>query len=342
VCDALDRALCYEERTVELDFRRHFQGRPVTLFIAALSIAIVGVLSLGDQNRSSAAEQLVSTLTTNGRGCAIDNFTFRSKHAALALIAMGDTARPYLERAVNDLEAGGSVNPCGIEWLLYAYARVKGASGYERLSRMLERPQLSSHSRAIEIAMAGSMEFTSVISSRDKHGHLYGQTEQLGGLPPFVIPQQALDSIILGLLRAEEKLVHGALSQRAQQSLKRIVDTDGWSRQQRKRLAPDAQNSLLLVTYRLTLPNGIVEPLRPDFRVSTNFQDRQLDGTVEFYTGRNICASQRIRFIDLQGRVETRGYPDWKFVIDGDIDALLTSIGKCVQQLRTVRSSSDN
>ncbi len=85
----------------------------------------------------------------------------------------------------------GSFNPCGVEWLLYAYARVRGATAYPGLLRMLENPRLSRLNREIEIAMDGSMELTSVITSRDKVDHLYGQTQQLGGLPPFIIPQQA-------------------------------------------------------------------------------------------------------------------------------------------------------
>lgn len=281
---------------------------------------------------SQSVEELVRLLTKPRGVCTTTNFTFRTeKRAALALVAMGNASRAHLERAIDELDAGGSSNPCGVEWLLYTYARVRGAAAYPRLMKMLENPRLSHLNREIEIAMAGSLDLTSVITSRDKPGELYGQTQQLGGLPSAVIPQQALDRLVLGLLTGDRKLIVDVLTSSARESFDKFTKMHTWEGV-RRRFLPSQQDSLLVVAYRLFLSTGPAEPLRPDFHFDPEPPPSRLTGTVEFYRDGIICGKHSLNFEDIHPRGQQTTFPEWKYAIsNSDIEALLANVGACTK-----------
>src|SRR5258706_16382714 len=108
-------------------------------FLLALFLSTIapGVAAQIQRN----ADELVGVLLEPKIVCKMTNGGYpRQRSAALDLLNLGGEARTDVRRGVDELERGHQLeDTCGgIEWLLYAFARLEGEGSFPRLSRMHE------------------------------------------------------------------------------------------------------------------------------------------------------------------------------------------------------------
>jgi hypothetical protein len=80
---------------------------------------------------------------------------------------MGYSALPAIEEALDSFEAKGEESPFAskAEWLLLAYAQIKGPSASTRLRRMIGKPILKDYAPSLDKSVALSLNLTSYVSS---------------------------------------------------------------------------------------------------------------------------------------------------------------------------------
>lgn len=83
------------------------------------------------------------------------------------LVAVGDPALPAIDDALDSFEANGEKSPFAskAEWLLLAYAQIKGPSASTRLRRMIGKPILKDYAPSLDKSVALSLNLTSYVSS---------------------------------------------------------------------------------------------------------------------------------------------------------------------------------
>lgn len=303
-----------------------------TLLRVAL-VTSLGAVALSAQT-SQSAEGLVASLTKQ-KVCTTSAFTKpHEKRQAMALLALGDAALPAIAKGLDVLlEHPNPRALCGAEWFLYAFARIRGAAAYPRLTELLVSPQLRPLNRQIENAMVVSLGLTSLVSALDVSGQKPGDTRAgLAGAQAigYEVPQSSVDLFLLGWIQGRDGLIEESLSPVAREEFRRLRSSPAWDRV-RYPAALDERRSILGVGYKLSLPGGMVDlpgsysPLRLN-----EPHESKVSGRAEFYSNGKSCAEHTLHFLDVAGRSESPGLK-WHFVIDNsDIEALLNSLKKCM------------
>ncbi len=306
------------------------------MMLASLISAVLWTqaAAFGLQPGSQTAEELVASLTERKPVCAISAGAFRERHRAFELIAKGPAALPLLEEAMDQMEDGREYGmSCGIEWLLYAYARMRGPAAYPRLKHALTNQRSKYLHREIEVAIAVSLGLTSVITSLDQAVALYGIGQQRDSFG-FAMPQYSLDSLLLGFLTDSRESAAELLGPSAADAFHRWSAGRDWQ-SLRAEFLRGSSSAPYLIEYKLSLPEGMVSPLQPD-RLDFEFDEpsqRRLAGTVEFFRGGTKCGSHRVEFADVSDPQPENRPRSWRFLLDNqDLEALLRSAGKCIQQ----------
>lgn len=246
---------------------------------------------------------------------------------------MGDAALPAIAKGLDVLlERQDPRNLCGAEWFLYAFARIRGAAAYPRLTELLVSPQLRPLNRQIENAMVVSLGLTSLVSALDVPGQEPGDT--LAALAfakadGYRVPQSSLDLFLLGWIQGRDGLIEESLSPVAREGFRRLRSSPAWDGL-RYPAALDERRSILGVGYKLSLPGGMVDlPGVNSLRLNEP-HSRNISGRAEFYSNGKSCGEHTLHFLDVAGSSQSPGLK-WHFVIDNsDIEALLNSLKKCI------------
>ena len=139
-------------------------------------------------------------------GCG---YVSEDRAASLALVKEGVTAVREIEKALGSIESMGEGSEFALNgaWLLYSYASIKGPDAYPRLRHMAENPRLASFTLALDEALAISFGLTSYVSSTRAPLKVFNcrRTED---------PRDAMDRLLLGLLRGDLALVDAAVTER--------------------------------------------------------------------------------------------------------------------------------
>ncbi len=291
------------------------QARLALTALVVLSL-LVAPISARPKRKRETPEDLVRFFISKEEG--VGYIDLKRNRAAMRLVAMGDSALPAVEKALTQLEREGEssqVEP-GAYWLLYAYARLKGRAGYDRLKGMLLSPQLQTLHYLVEEAIAVSLDLTSFRSSSDD--------VRVFEKWPNNLPQDALNEFLGAWISGDRKAMESSMSPWTKPGMARLLETQPWEKL-RQELLRESPEPVVLFGFRLSPPDlG-----RPPFTALYAGQpspDRVIpsEGNVDLFTGNHYCARFRFRFVDLGNQ---------HFSVESeDIRALLQQLGKCLSR----------
>jgi hypothetical protein len=249
----------------------------------------------------------------------------QDREIATELAALGESAVPAIEGALDSIVARGFGSEFIInsEWLMYAYAKIKGPDAFERLQRLKARPELGSREYSLDGAISLSLGLTSYADSRRG--------------PPMVVcreqePRDALDSVILAWERNSRPSLESAIGPNGKAALQAAVSQHGWD-SLRKDLPPKTAAISVAVGYRFDIPgswSAPVETLDPE----TNHPPHPAPNVVAIRThfknrSGGACITFPVKFVRLQDRQSS----SFEYFVDNaDLEDLLGVISRCASE----------
>ncbi len=253
----------------------------------------------------------------------------RDRALANSLVALGSTAIPDLDSALDQIARQGeeTPRPWDSRWLLYAYAKIRGPKAYQRLRTMADDPKLRFLSGPLDDSLALALLLTSYVSVSRVAQHFFGLQ---------VEPRYSLDSVILAWMQGNRTGMEEELGANARSSLKSLLAKRSWVDLEHH-MWHGAPRSDAVIGYRFefagdwsqpeeTLDQGLqnrrrfypnVDELPTEPKLLTQFVDK---------VG-NKCVKREIRFVLLPAIPEGTGFR--YFVDDNDMEALLRTISEC-------------
>ena len=244
------------------------------------------------------------------------------RETANALVKLGDSALPDLERAFDSILKSGQKSHFAFNsaWLFYAYARLLGRSAYPRLAQLIDSSPADFQRFGLDNAMALALGLTSYVGP------------YRSAVGPFICeqpaPRDALDQLISGWQRNERGTLESALGPRAKAVLQPKIENGGWDAL-RTRLLTSSIPRPSAVGYHFDVAGGWSEPRE-------TLAPRSYDGIfaafgnllTSFYDKTGIsCGSMRVLFVQVPHSTSiTRN----RFVVDSpDVTELLKVISAC-------------
>lgn len=242
------------------------------------------------------------------------------REAAASLVALGARAVPEIERALDSIErlGGASEFALGSQWLVDAYAQIKGREAYSRLARFGTELGVD-----LGDAVALSLGLTSVVSASRRLGttiHCDGPGDA----------RDAMDLFILAWERGDQTWLERTLGPAGRASLSSLLHARTWA-DLRSEVWRREPVGLVAVGYRFdnsTRWSGPRALLRsPEPRWDADSDPTRIE-LVTFFTDRSgrECGKQTIPFETVSGGRE-RELP---YLVDSrDVDGLLRLISSC-------------
>jgi hypothetical protein len=266
------------------------------------------------------------------------------------LVAMGDSALPALEQALSSLEANGVKSPFAseAEWLLLAYAEIKGPAASTRLRRMIGKRLLKDYAVSLDESVALSLGLTSYVSAFRKTNDHQCSVENSDAviLPsrpckpasreiPIETfhcdrggePRDALDQFILALETGNRLLLEWSIGPQAKSTVRQLPKrTTGAIRVHSGSGAP-ALGYRFAVAGRWSEPDeNLVQDRRPGNLAGT-YINPELETSFSTRTGR-LCGQTRIQFSSTP-MTRFPGGP-WQYFVDSpDLVKLINVIAAC-------------
>src|SRR6185437_8315602 len=145
------------------------------------------------------------------------------RRAALLLAGLGSTAIPALEAELDSIESdSGRFAKPDSRWIFLAYAQLRGVEALPRLRRMLGDRRYEFLQRSIDFAIAVAQRITGFVDS----ARVPVSLPDLCG--NGTDPRDALDQLILGLVRDDRTALEAALALSGRRSLGLLVREKGW------------------------------------------------------------------------------------------------------------------
>ena len=227
--------------------------------------------------------------------CGVDARGREDRAALNSLIELGGKAVPALEQAFDSLEGNSWQSPYATnnKWLLYAYARIKGATAFPRLWKLGGNYDVDLLGLNLDDALALSLNLTSYISSLRSPLRIFRCHEQQ--------PRDALDLLVLAWERDDLQWLETTLGPHASAALNSSLAGKTWS-QLRSELWPGAMGARVAVGYRFAVPGYWSEP-----EALLQIDQRELDGPPDTeaptldttFTNKAgvVCGSYRLSFV---------------------------------------------
>jgi len=250
------------------------------------------------------------------------------RSAAISLSEQGDSAIPEIEKAISLMERG-ELQSEHSAWLLYAYAKVRGAAAYPRIAAMAREERLSSLEPTWDRLIALSLSLTSYVSE----SHTIPALKMADGRLFFCRkqePRDALDKLIVAWMNNDRRSLEGSLGTKARTILdSQVTHETGieWRAmlKRSKTITSSSVGYLFGVSGRWSDPE---EPLTSGVATMSVAMDKgefDLDTKFTDSTGKE-CGRRPIRFVHSSGA--SQGSLD--YLIDAaDIDGLLELISAC-------------
>jgi hypothetical protein len=248
--------------------------------------------------------------------------------AATALAEFGSGALPDIERALETLQTAGRPALRNAKWLLFAYARIKGRSAFQRLRAMAIDPRLRYLGTEVDESIALALDLTAYVSaSRVADEFVCCRSEE---------PRHALSQLILAWLQGNRQRALEVLGPRAQTSLRALIGPASWLKT-RTQIWEVPTNPGLALGFRF---NETGDWSKPEETLEQSLADRRRFLTASqppeasLYTefvgaSGHVCEGRQIVF----ARVPQE--PIWlptKYVVDDeDIEGLLRTITRCAK-----------
>jgi hypothetical protein len=243
-----------------------------------------------------------------------------SRQTAELLAESGSSASPEIEEALDSIEkeAQGSRFAPGGEWLLYAYAKIKGSDAYPLLRKMAGEPELQFLHYALDTSVALALGLTSYVD---------GSRIPSEGICRSEVPRDALNDLILAWERDDRERFEARLGQSAKGALKSLLKGRTWTRMRsdlwRKNGGRDAAVGYRFdTTERWSEPDETLEPEAPQSPDPDVAEIPTL-----FRSGAStVCGVYQVKFY----RTQDKGAVLRKYVVDNpDIEGLLNLITVC-------------
>lgn len=253
--------------------------------------------------------------------CAKEIGKYTEDHGvADELVKLGSSAIPAIETALDSIATRGRQSEFAFnaDWLLYAYARIKGPAAHGRLLAMRNSPTLAFLQESLDHATATSLGLTSYISSSE-------EPVERGDCRGVIDPGDMLDQLIQAWERNDQVWVERSLGPNAKSALASWAEDRTWA-QVRAELWPGKAEDRPSVGYRFTTPGWWLpshepvtvndrSPVNPD--IITTFAD---------HSGHE-CGQYRLTFLKRTDRNQLPAY----FVDNSDVSGLLRLIASCAK-----------
>jgi hypothetical protein len=173
----------------------------------------------------------------------------RQEYRALAasLSRLGKSAVPDIETALDSIANRGQASEFapGAGWLMYAYARIEGRDAYDRLSRMIGKPELKQLQNTLAASVALSLDLTSYVDS---------YTVSTGVLCKPPQPRDTLDRLVLAWETNDRRSLESTLAPAAKAAFQRMPNARALVAR-----ATGAKGSIA-IGYRFRIPGAGSEP----------------------------------------------------------------------------------
>jgi hypothetical protein len=238
-----------------------------------------------------------------------------------SLVAMGVSAVPAIEEALDSFEAQGAKSPVAskVPWLLLAYARIKGPAVSSRLRRMIGKPLLREYAVSLDQSLALSLGLTSYVSAFRKRREHQCMDGPSGGVvlrskpckpassevPIETIrctrgeePRDALDKLILAWETGDQLLMGWSLGPQAKSTLDQLRMGTIKSMPARSR---SLNSRPLSIGYRLSVAGRWAEPdenlvqKRPFGNLEGNYINPEIEAFFTDKAGRS-CGQVHLQF----------------------------------------------
>jgi hypothetical protein len=231
------------------------------------------------------------------------------------LIHLGEGAIPELDRALNSLAKTGerSRYATNAEWLLYAYAKLKGASAYAALWRLIQSPKVDFLRTALDDSVALSLGLTSYVDSR------------MPLMPTFFCrsqrPSDALDLLIIAWEKNDRHWLESSLGPNAAGAL-RSMDWAGLQSRLRRK-----GQSVMAVGYRFQVEGSWSQPVIEPHQLDPIEPEANPEISTTFTGDSGVsCGIRRVKFILPGAPVPSR----LTYLVDNtDLNDLISTITDC-------------
>jgi hypothetical protein len=245
---------------------------------------------------------------------------------ASLLIKAGTSALPAINDALISLETNGerSAFATNAEWLLFAYARIAGRTGVDRLRAMTAITGLAFLQNGIDDSIAASLGLTSYVSA----SHVL--TSEIGCRPQE--PADALDRLITSWAKGDAQVFQASLGPDAKSALASMMLGRTWV-ELRNELWRIPRATYFSLGYRLKTSDPWAEPRMSREEIAgsqTLASTLHIQTELRNGTGRQ-CAMQEFTFI-LDSKPEG-GRPRY-VVNNSDLTSVLRTLAGCVVTVR--------
>ena len=240
-----------------------------------------------------------------------------NRGVADSLVRLGGSAVPDLDKAIDSIGKNGerSTYAVNAEWLLYAYAAIKGPRSSPRFWHLIENPKLDFLRPALDDSLALALALTSYVDSR----RLLAKTFTCR----HPQPRDALDLLVLAWLRGDRQWLEADLGPNAMEALRSIPWAD------LRAHVPSHQKRVLAVGYRFepagswSQPELTLDPQQPE-SVHT-IENPELDTTFVDRSGAG-CGTRHVRFLMTAVQNTSRA----SYLVDSsDLRELLELVSSC-------------
>ncbi len=305
--------------------------------IVMLAFGLIAVRAGKSQTGDQSAGKLIHFLTDsidpfeksdlldkNGaRIAAVD------RAAANSLVALGSAAIDDLNAAFDQIERQGEETTLAenSRWLLFAYARIRGADAYPRLRGMTANPKLRFLRYDLDHALAIALVLTSYVSaSRVASRFICCRAQE---------PRHSLERLILAWMQGNLSWMEEELGPHARLALGSLLANRRWVDLQNE-LWHGATDSDVALGFRFESPGDWSEP---EETLDQELQDRRRSPNIDqFPTEPELvtqfvdragysCTKREIRFVRVPRGPGRMGF---KYVVDDeDLASLLRTISGC-------------
>ena len=156
-------------------------------------------------------------------GCHKDAFD-QDRSAAIALAESAGEALPAIDRILHAVESIDGKSPLyfGSEWLILAYAKIRGPLAIPRLQKMLWHPTLAPLRKSIEAAIALVLPSTSFVASMTVPGRVF-RCQGVSG------PRESLDQLIIAWQSNDIQALTAAIEPGTIGDTRRLLPGKTWS-----------------------------------------------------------------------------------------------------------------
>jgi hypothetical protein len=305
----------------------------ISLFAASLFLVNNRGASSGSREPSPA--QLIRVLCRkHAAGPRIPFMTCRggqtqvqeSRAAAASLLALGPSALPEIEDALDSVEKRGLSSELapGLGWLEYTYGRIKGPAAYERLRRISDSPSLSPYHYGTTTFIAVALGLTSYVDSHRVPSIILCRSTE---------PRDALDQLILAWETNDYPSFVASLGPTATAALRLMLAGKKWDDLRRDLWKPGPSTGRVAMGYHFSFsgpwstPDETMEQDKPPVDLA-QFPAPVISTRFSTSTGVD-CGNRQMKFL----LTRSGQFGPWRYVVnDSDLGDLLRLMSACVAE----------